>query len=192
MHVNLKAIFFCVLILAPLTSAHAATVSLQPQSPTVTAQTQFSIDIVIDFSDTPTAGGGVDIFWDSSALAFDEISFSTATVFGDPGFQGPGVLSDGSLIDVFHGDIAQLETVGIWATLTFTALQSGVTEIGITEATDPLLRWSDFNDFFSPDFFGATLDVQPVPVPAAVWLFGSALLALRGISKKTTTGCRLS
>ncbi len=35
------------------------------------------------------------------------------------------------------------------------------------------------------EFLSATLDVSPVPVPSAVWLFGSALLGFIGVSRRT-------
>jgi hypothetical protein len=38
----------------------------------------------------------------------------------------------------------------------------------------------------SLDLYGATLDVTTVPVPAAVWLFGSALIGLFGANRKMT------
>jgi hypothetical protein len=35
--------------------------------------------------------------------------------------------------------------------------------------------------------FTSRFEVQPVPVPAAVWLFGSGLLGLMGIARKKAT-----
>ncbi len=35
------------------------------------------------------------------------------------------------------------------------------------------------------EFLTATLDVSPVPIPSAVWLFGSALIGFIGLSRRT-------
>ena len=42
----------------------------------------------------------------------------------------------------------------------------------------------NFNTSFSETNFGAFSDTAPVPVPAAVWLFGSGLLGLLGFTKR--------
>ena len=37
----------------------------------------------------------------------------------------------------------------------------------------------------TPEYLTATLNVSPVPLPSAVWLFGSALLGFIGVSRRT-------
>jgi len=82
--------------------------------------------------------------------------------------------------------------------LTFTGLKSSSTAL----ATDALPSNIDLNDFNSatgafssfslangpagdPIFFSIdTLAVRAVPIPAAVWLFGSGLMGLLGISRR--------
>jgi len=52
-----------------------------------------------------------------------------------------------------------------------------------------ILGWEDFanadNDF--NDMVVGVTDVAPVPLPAAVWLFGSALMGLVGVSRRKST-----
>ena len=54
-----------------------------------------------------------------------------------------------------------------------------------------ILSGSNFGGSFASDFgeanFGARADVGVVPVPAAVWLFGSALLGLIGYNRRRKT-----
>ena len=101
---------------------------------------------------------------------------------------------------VFFGDGATVDSNILLATLTFDILPTAVIDgsddlwfvstpgFGITLNS----VWYNYETFQDPDFasehltYGDGLDVgNPVPIPAAVWLFGSGLLGLIGIRKKT-------
>ena len=69
-------------------------------------------------------------------------------------------------------------TDGIWASETFTWTLAD-------SATDLTLRLTGLNS--NHDRYVA-VDLGPVPVPAAVWLFGSGLLSLVGIARRRKTG----
>ena len=101
-----------------------------------------------------------DIDGNTASLAFDVTSFQVPT---------------------------QLEDFAI-ATLTFDAVDPGSTQTALTLATFAL--WPD-GDFVAERELGTslflsptTINVSAVPVPAAVWLFGSGLLGLVGVARR--------
>jgi hypothetical protein len=62
---------------------------------------------------------------------------------------------------------------------------SGNSVIDSTDTTALLLSYNDFDPLYSRDSTTRNFYVQqPVPVPAAVWLFGSGLLAMFGFAKR--------
>ena len=66
---------------------------------------------------------------------------------------------------------------------TFTAVKTTVplsTLITVGDSVLPGGGWSPAIDLYEP----GTVNISAVPVPAAVWLFGSGLLGLVGISRR--------
>jgi hypothetical protein len=57
-----------------------------------------------------------------------------------------------------------------------------ITSLNILNGFDPL------RGPFSEVFIGGTVDIQAIPVPPALWLFGSGLLGLVGIARRKKAG----
>jgi len=181
----LCAVSTCVL-LCSASIVHAATISFNTTSVTAGIGDIITLDVLMDFTGDPTVGGGTDIFYDASVLSFQSFDFGTTTLTLDPSFsRSPDVLSN-ELEGLAFGNFGGLSGPGIVGTLTFQAIAVGDITLSMAE-TDNLLAGGAFTSAttFGPQAvsFG-TADVSIVPVPAAVWLFGSGLLGLIGVSRK--------
>lgn len=163
------------------TTALAASVSLVPSSATVVEGGVFSIDLTMNAADAPGShpglfGGEIIIDFDPSLVSFSVSDFSInapATLQS-----GPTIGSNGGLQTVTIGFDNALD-IGVIGTFSFTATGSVGSMIGFS-LDDPGF-FSSFanalpsNTPFTPNFFGTTVEITAVPVPAAAWLMLSAL-----------------
>lgn len=166
-------------------SAQAALVYLEP----VSASSSYAIgdlvalDLKIDFSDKASMGGGVDVFFDQNGLEFTSW---TPEALGDADFRRSPDAQPGKLNGIAFGNSGGLPATAKVGTLEFRILKSGVWNVDL-EANErpagPFFAASD-GSLLPVQFNDLTLSVNAVPVPAAAWLFGSALLGFVGISRK--------
>ena len=168
------------------TAASAATVGT---GPTVWAPNSADVDFLqlVDFGLT-TNGGTLALFDEA------DISLTNALVIGEAGgqvdFVASAVPGSSDWIASFNGMNLTLKDdnnfrlgmkwgAGVYVTDLTWELQTGL-------KTDSYLI--TFRSGTSPDNFktGQTLavDVKVVPVPAAVWLFGSGLIGLVGVARR--------
>lgn len=166
-------------------SAQAALVYLEP----VSAQSSYvigdlvALDLKIDFSDKASIGGGVDVFFDPTGLAFTNW---TPEALGDPSFRrSPDVQSD-KLNGIAFGNFAGLPATAKVGTLEFRVLKAGEWEVDLEANNAPAGPFYSATDFslLPVQFNDITVSVNAVPVPAVAWLFGSALLGFVGLSRK--------
>lgn len=181
---NNKAQLFSGLLVATMfwsAAAYSATVTLIPSDSIVGQGDAFTIDLMLDANDAPGSHpgeyqGDILITYDPDFFTFT--SFSAAQI--------------NTTLPVVTGSASGLNTL----TLTFGALQfnsspdagligtfvfaADVAQLGVSDITvDDANALGSFANqkpvptSFQPDFFGTT--VQIVPVPAAAWLFASAL-----------------
>ena len=189
----IRAATASVLLMASF-AASAATIELTPGVVNETVGNSFMLDLVgRDFvqgtngsTSAGTSGGGVTITWDSSiidlqgGLAGLNITFIGDQNFGTGPTLGAGTLSFG-VASLFGDPNANFDI----ATLTFDAVMPGGP---ITAGVDVSLTdvWSDYdsNTNMTPTGVGSEITINAVPVPAAVWLFGSGLLGLVGMARR--------
>ena len=153
----------------------AATVEFSPSPINVAPGETFNVDIIgINF--TELASGTFDLGFDSAHLQINSVSINPYFDFlPDGGGPAVGDVWSGIVFDVFVNDAA----VGDFtiATINLTALGSGTSNLVIlnsqffsnTVLLDPIL---------TPGI------VDTVPIPAAVWLFGSGLIGLIGVARR--------
>ncbi len=172
-----------VLLTAPCVSA--ASISLFPlQSTEVVTGQAVSFDVVFDFTDVLSAGvigGGFDISYDPTALAFDGVEFD---YIGDPVFFGPPTVTDGLLESWGVGEFAGLPASGRFGTVTFVVLASmGPSTVLFGQTTSGLAGpWVCSIDFYC--VIDVTYDevvLTKVPIPTAMVLFVCALNGLASI-----------
>ncbi len=186
-----RQIFVSTLLGAALYSTslvHAATVNFSPTTVTSNVNDFITLDILMDFTGDPTVGGGTDIFYDASILSYQSFNFGTTTLSLDPAFIRTPDIKTNKLEGLAFGNFGGLSGPGIVGTLTFQAITPGNTTLSMATTSNLL----GGGGFFSATTFGpqtvsfgtAKVEVSNVPLPAAVWLFGSGLLGLVSIVRK--------
>lgn len=143
-----------------------------------------TLDIFFDFTGEPTLGGGFNVFYTASQLDF--LTYDIAD-FGEPAFnRAPDVAEDGVLLGASVGDYEALE-FGLLAQMSFLVTGNSGFSIELRNAPGLGGAWISAIDFVTlvTPTFGRIDGVSPVPVPAAAWLFGSALLGLGAIRRKS-------
>ncbi len=181
-------IFGALLLMGVMAGANAASISLVATSPVtdVGAGDTVSFDIVMDFTDIPTLGGGFDVVFDSSALQFE--SFVSAGL-GDPAFGREPDIFDGLLESAAFADFNGLSGPALVATVTFTALPTivGSSAIVSTQGTmgdgGPFVSAIDFVSLIDVDYNSIEV-VGVVPLPAAAWFMIGGLATLLGLRRK--------
>ena len=163
-------------------SAHATTVEFRPNTTLIAVGSLVGVDVyaVLDLGEQIGAFD-ITVGWSEPQLSYDSVVF-------DVHLDGP----DNSIQDVVPGaGTANIAEVS----LDVLSNQTGLTEfrlfqlslIGGAPGVSPL----DFSAVLLSDALGDALPVTTVgnsitvvPVPAAVWLFGSGLLGLVGIARR--------
>ena len=184
-------------------TANAATIYLSPSSQTVADNTSFYVDILASGLPVGTSGGGLDVSWSAGDMTLDSVYLATTDPADSGGgqfpgpwdsisslFSGPGAIGIGSLSGLYVGSLTGVEGNQPIARLNFT-LGTGVTNAAISVAesygTGTWSAWDGITDpyDFTNTYNGATINaVSAVPVPAALWLFGSGLLGLAGVVRR--------
>jgi hypothetical protein len=169
-------------------TAQAASVALIPDATDVENGAGLTVQLVLNAPDAPGSSPGafhgiVVLEYDPALVMFDSFEFSAPAAAIGP------VLTSGhgaglSSIEVAFENALNVGTIG---TFTFNVLgiNGDVIDLGVRDADD------FFGSFVNtvptiqplyPDFTGATVNV--VPLPAAVWLFMSALGLAAGVARR--------
>lgn len=184
-------------------TASAALISLSPSSQPVADNTSFSVDILAFGLPEGTSGGALDVSWSAAAMTLDSVFLATTDPADNGGglfpgnwdpissfFSGPGTIGPGSLTSLFVGSFVGVEGDQPIARLNFT-LGTGVTNATINVAEAAIGgTWSAWDGVnppydFTNDYEGAVVNpVSAIPVPAAIWLFGSGVVGLAGVARR--------
>lgn len=155
-----------------------------------------------------TVGGGFLLSWDSSVVNLlsglgnnSAVAGSVAASAASHGFDIASASIPNPLPPQCTGTISCID-VSVTSFLNTFSGNFTIADL-VFEATAPGASVLDLNfgiidavwyatDFFTPlasqpTFIGATVTVGAVPVPPAVWLFGSGLLGLIGVARRRTT-----
>ncbi len=179
---NLSRSVFVLLALGVSSIAQASFISLMPQQSTVVVGSSVSVDVFMDFSDAPTLGGGIDVFFDDSLLAFDSFSFDVA--FGsETAFARAPTVSGGELDGIAFGNFAGLSGPAVVGTIVFEALDIGVVDL-MTALNDSVA-----GAFFSAltfrqqpvDFFGTSIQIVAANMVSEPYTLGLMLMGLAAL-----------
>ena len=172
---------------------NAATISVNPAVNNVLVGDTFTLTVSGDFTaEGGTDGGGVILGWDSAQVQLtDSIANVRLAIEADlvannwilPNANNLTVTADFISVDVlnFFGsqptfDIFSLDLVAV------PPPSSGPINITASALSDGTGGWGGL----PVNFIGASVTTNAVPVPAAVWLFGSGLIGLVGIARRKT------
>ena len=177
---------FCLLGLATNTTS-AATLSILPESTDVAVGSTVP-PLTISGADftQPVDGVGVTVSWNPTILGY------TGTTFVNPPWDTTYIDDSSSANGIINAILAgssQTDGAGTdfsLAQLNFTALSIGSTDVLIGASgggcvTGACGVFSEGTELLT-DYAPATVNV--VPIPAAVWLFGSGLLGLFGTARR--------
>jgi hypothetical protein len=183
---------------------NANTIQVNPGSITVPNGSSFDLTVAgAGFTDF-TSGGSFILDWDPTYLtlttselelvgdgSFDPVSGTFD--FGTIGLNGFDI-GNVTVYDLVSGLIEINVSTGFGpaktgdfdiAALSFLAISPITTDAVITVGG---LLWNDAitgNPLVNqPNFVGASVTIEAVPVPAAVWLFGSGLIGLVGVARR--------
>lgn len=178
----LKQLLSAVLFLTtPL--AHAATVHLNPLTPTVTVGDSFSVGVhAAGFPETGGATLGLE--FNASVIHLTGLTLTPGTPF------------DTLSPTAFDNVVGKVDLISILAplmgslpagdfdvfTMKFTAVGAGQSPVTLID-NGGIKSWtgSDFSPIKGITYQQGLVTVQPIPVPAALWLALSGLLGLGGI-----------
>lgn len=157
---------------------HASLITLDFTNISVLENDIFSLEIIgtgfVDIVD----GGGVNLSFDPSVLnvlsvTIDDLVWDFATSTGT--IDNVGGTVDGIAVNAFSSVTGDFTV----ASIQFQAIGTGGSSsiLGLTEyALNP---WASGGSQITPlSFAGGNVNISAVPVPAAVWLFGSGLITL--------------
>lgn len=178
-------------------AAQAAIITVNPAASTVQAGQTFQVTIVgrdwIE-GEGGTYGGGLSLSWNASVLSLQ--SYDTSVFAGDKSLASSNTTT---VIDNTAGQLRNLSVASLMdgvytpdfdiAVLTFTALSAGQTNLDLALGQFD----NGFYNIWTDSSFANAIEVTPsfvsghveaVPVPAAAWLFGSALLTGAGLVRR--------
>jgi hypothetical protein len=182
-------------------AASAANIALIPVAQNVPDSSAFTVDIIAGDLPVGTSGGGIDVSWvgdatlDSVYLATTDGADSNGNMFGgnwdsvSSFLSGPGTIDNGtsSLTGLYVGSFAGLSGIQAIGRLNFT-LGTGTVTIS---AMDSVIAggwsaWDGVNPYYDFTNTYGSATINPVPVPAAFWLFGSGIIGLVGVARRRT------
>jgi hypothetical protein len=167
------------------TTAHTATLSILPSSSEIFVNDPVTITIDgTEFSESVDAVG-ITINWNPTILKYTGISIANPP-WDISMVNDTRAVSDGILDSIFGGSNAGVGTDFQLAQITFIPLTTGTTDIsfglpGSGCAPGACGVFAGNNELLS-DYEQAQVNV--VPIPAAVWLFGPGLLGLFGLAHR--------
>jgi hypothetical protein len=184
-------------------TASAATIYMNPAAQTLPDGATFYVDILASGLPVGTSGGALDISWTAADMTLNSVYVATTAPSDSNGGQfpglwnsvssllsGPGTIGAGSLTGLFVGSFDGLSGDQPIARLNFT-LAAGVSnsQISMTQAAVDG-TWSAYDPAnpppynFTNTYSGAIINPTAIPVPAALWLFGSGLFGLAGAAAR--------
>ena len=162
--------------LLSLSWAHAASVSVTPSNASGVEGGTVDVDIVMDFSAAEsTVGGGIDLTF-GGGISFNSFVPDAFLATLDADFTGFGQTDANNAggFELHFGDFGGFfgqNTLGV-LTVNFDTAPGGTIVMAINDVWQGFFSSITFNPQVV-DTNGGT--VSAVPVPAAVWMFGSAL-----------------
>lgn len=138
-------------------------------------------DIVMDFTDEPTIGGGFDVFFTTDSLQFE--SWESLNIGDGP--RQPRIYEQLGLIeDAAFGSFNPLTGPATLARVSFIFLGGPVGTVELAQSQYGVFIGADFITPIDVDFGSATIRT---PLPGAAWLLMSAMGALVAVNRGQTT-----
>lgn len=183
---NVKKI---ILVISLFLSGHlsAATITWETPTTNVNVNDVFTVNVVGTGFLSNVDGGGVNISFDQNLVNVLSVSIDESVWdFGGFGIStGTINNSNGTLDGIMVNADADVTGDFVVATIEMQAISAGSSLLSLTEYT--LNPWASGGSMINPDFVDGSVIASAsttVPVPAAVWLFGSGLIGLFAVSRR--------
>jgi len=181
-------------------NTNAATIYLEPVTQDTTIGGIATLSLYADGEGIAFLAGGLDLFYDETIVSYNDDFAFDAAFPTDPDFSRPGTTGDpdncttdpsalgcsgpGEINGIAFGNFNGIaDTVTLVGTLSFTGLSVGVSPITMATNDLPAGDWYDVDSNLMDVVYGDA-EINVVPVPAAVWLFGTGLLGLIGVARR--------
>lgn len=180
-HRHFRTLLAALLLTAAGGTAQAASLALVPSATSVAPNGSFTVNLVLDATDAPGAhpglyGGEIVVNFDRTLLTYDSFTLASGVSF----FAPPVVATNGDTRTVSFG-FDNATGTGTVGTFSFTAIApaGSLAALGLADVDDFSGSFASYvptYQRFYPSFTGAQVSV--VPLPAGVWLLGTAIGAL--------------
>jgi hypothetical protein len=163
-------------------ASQAATIGFNPGDSFADLNDIFTIDIIGGDFFPETQGGGVNLFYDATVVNVLSVSIDSLVwnFTNDEGIINnfSGVVND-VLVSAFNGTGSDPSGSFVVATIEFQAVGPGISALSMTESS--VNPWASGGAAVNPTFLTGSVTVSAVPLPAALWLFLSALFIPLGM-----------
>lgn len=187
MNTHIRTLAAALLLIAAGGTAQAASLALVPSAASVAPNGAFTVNLVLDAADAPGAhpglyGGEIIVNFDTTLLTYGGFTLASGVSF----FSSPVVATSGNTRTVTFG-FDNAPDAGTVGTFSFTALGpvGSLATIGLIDADDFSGSFASYvptYQRFYPDFVPAQVNV--VPLPAGIWLLGTAVGALAATRRR--------
>ena len=181
---NIRILAASLLLIASSPTVLASSVKLVPSAGTVAQNGTVTVDLVLSASDVlgiphPNLfGGSVIVDFNKTLLNYGGFALKSGLSF----FSAPATATNGNTQTVTFGfdNAPDMGTVG---TFSFTAIggPGSLASLGLIDADDFSGSFASYNPGykrFTPVFTGTQVNISAVPLPAGVWLLGTAVAGL--------------
>lgn len=184
-------------------NSYAGVISITPFSKDVIFDTQFTVDLSIDFLSPAVLGGGIELTYDPSMLQFDGFAYNSdpSSLYSGSNFPAialsedfthsatTGKIHDIGIVSAFGIPGYQaLPLSGVLGTFTFTPVATGSSDLLIRELNSGEKAGQFVTDgsvLINPTINNGTVNVSAVPLPATIWFLLGGLGTLFGFKRKT-------
>ncbi|MEQ1802913.1 MAG: VPLPA-CTERM sorting domain-containing protein [Gammaproteobacteria bacterium] len=180
---NIRHFAVVLLLAATAGAAQASSLALVPSADTVAQNGAFTVNLVLDAADAPGAhpglyGGEIVVNFDRTLLTYGNFALAGGLSF----FSAPVVATNGNNQTVTFGfdNAPDTGTVGTFS-FTATGTPGSIATLGLIDADDFSGSFASYvptYQRFYPTFTGTQVTISAVPLPAGIWLLGTAVGAL--------------
>jgi len=186
---NVKKLIF---VISMFVGSYASAATITFDSPAINVNTNdvFTVNVIGNNFVGNVDGGGINLSFNNSVLNVLSVNINESVWdFGGFGINtGTINNSNGTLDGVMVNTFANVTGNFIVASIEIQAIAEGNSSLLLSEyGFNP---WASGGSLINPDFIDGSVNVSSVstvPVPAAIWLFGSGLIGLVGFSRRKSS-----
>ncbi len=171
------------LLIAAGSSAQAASLTLVPSANPVVQTGAFTVNLVLNAADAPgwhpgLHSGAIAVDFDSTLLAYNGFTLASGLIYFSP----LAVTSSGNTQTITLG-FQNAPDTGTVGTFSFNAIGpvGSLATLGLVDGDDlfgSFVNKAVSDTPYTPAFVGTQVSISAVPLPAGIWLLGTAVGAL--------------